>query len=63
MAIPTLKSATAKERTNLLAEAECRRRLLVTTKTTTPFPSTVVIESSQPIELSSASMFSAKSAS
>ena len=40
-----------------------RRRLLATSKTTTPFPSTVVIESSQPIELSSASMFSAKSAS
>ena len=49
-AIPTPKSATAKERTNQLAE-ECSRRVVAIRKITKPFPVAVTTESNQPIML------------
>ena len=42
------KSATAKEKTNKLAERECNWRFLATRKITKPFPAAVTIETSQP---------------
>ena len=57
--IPTPKSATAKERTNQLAE-EYIRRFLATTKVTKAFPVAVTIESNQPIELSKISISRAR---
>ena len=48
MANPTKKSATARERTNQLAE-EWSRRITITRTITKPLPATVEIVRSQPI--------------